>query len=161
MGGVLAVVTVLVSGRVGMTAPVGPTDSPDTTSMADTAIPTARAPAAHSMITALYHGSRLGSGGRRRDFRDRRAVQYCRCHRTGSAQRARFRLSLCPNLLSYRQRLVAMRWVAPGGVDRAFWICCGSWNVPSAAAANHAVPRLICSRRSPSARGDVRGPDNC
>ena len=63
MGGVLAVVTVLVSGRVGMTAPVGPTDSPDTTSMADTAIPTARAPAAHSVITALYNGSRLGSGG--------------------------------------------------------------------------------------------------
>jgi hypothetical protein len=42
----------VVAGSGDTTAPVGPTDSRETTSIADIAIPTARAPAAHRAIAA-------------------------------------------------------------------------------------------------------------
>lgn len=55
---------VVVSGVVGTTAPVGPTDSRDTTRIADIAMATATSAMALSAITAVavpYQGSRGGS----------------------------------------------------------------------------------------------------
>jgi hypothetical protein len=52
---------VVVTGRVGTTAPVGPTGSRDTTRTAETAMPTATtamAPSAITAVTVTYQGSR-------------------------------------------------------------------------------------------------------
>ena len=62
--GAAAVGAAVVTGMVGTTAPVGPTDSRDTTRTADTTMPTATTPMAPSAITvdtALYQGPCGGS----------------------------------------------------------------------------------------------------